>query len=173
MVAQLSSRAYDFRSLYQNRSASNFSPNCQTLKFLKNLQDLAAPGEGQLVNRETTNLRKRLSIHMFGVCYHCGLTGIPRPRHGTCFSLTQQVDSGPPSKTNSPTSIYGAGGYNEDPGSTATASLVWTGVGRLSATQGNRTCMLRGFADSYSDGKEKGFSPIYVELSERGVRKDG
>lgn len=134
---------------------------CQILIFVKNMQDWQVSGEGQLVNRETTNLRKRLSIQMFGVCYRCVRNDFPRPRHGTCFSLTQQDDSGLPSKTNLPTSNLSPGGYNENPGSTVTTSDFgqFTVAGYLSATHGNRTCKLRGFAESYSDGKEKGFSP--------------
>ncbi len=144
--------------------------------FVKNMQDWQGQGEGQLVNRETTNLRKRLSIQMFGVSYRCVRNDFPRPRHGTCFSLTQQHDSGLPSKTNLATSNSSAGGV-----------IMRTQVrllrpATLDSSQLQVTCPLpkeiahvscEGSRNPIRTARRKDFLLVNVELSERGVRKDG
>lgn len=80
---------------------------------------------------------------------------------GLAFQLRTSMILVYPQKTTSRQAIRVRGVYNESPGSTVTTGDFgqFTVAGQLSATHGNRTCKLRGFAESYSDGKEKGFSP--------------
>ncbi len=157
----------------QNRSAAVWSPDCQSLSFWKKVQDLAASGEGHFVNRETTNLRNRLSHFILSVCYHCCFPGRDTSRHGTCFSHPQQHDTACLRKT-PPTSILQpeGRGYNEATGSTATAGL--TQVDRtLSATHGNAHVSCEGSRNPIRTARRKDFLLVNVELSLRGVRKDG